>query len=155
MDAALQQPHDVYLRFDGVDDYVEIANSRAFSVTTAGRLTIAAWMRPDTLEFPTPEGSGYVHWQGKGDQGQHEWVFRMYSLHDTEDRHNRISFYVFNSEGGEGIGSYFEDPVRVGEWLHVVGVADRQRTYIYKNGLFRKCDQYRGTGDGMCHAYPP
>lgn len=151
--AHAQAPSPVYLQFDGVGNYVEVPNSDDFSVNTAGGLTVSAWMKPDTLIFPTPEGSGYVHWLGKGEPGRHEWTFRMYSLDNTEGRENRISFYVFNLAGGLGIGSYFQDPVTPGEWIHVVGVVDSERTYIYKNGVFRKCDQYRGVGDGTCHRY--
>ncbi len=143
-----------YLHFDGIKDYIEVSNSRAFSIDTTRALTISAWIRPETLTFPKTDGSGYVHWLGKGEAGQHEWTFRMYSKGNTENRDNRISFYVFNLQGGEGIGSYFEDPVVAGEWIHVVGAADSERTYIYKNGELRKCDQYREIGDGECHQYP-
>jgi hypothetical protein len=97
------------------------------------------------------------HWIGEGEAGQHEWVFRMYNEHTTDipPRPNRISFYVFNPAGGEGIGSYFQEPVQAGEWIHVVGMADEEKTSIFKNGEFKKCDRYTGTGPGPCHNYPP
>ncbi len=133
------------LTFDGMDDYIEIPDSDDFSVSTTGFLTIAAWMRPDTLTFPNTEGSGYVHWMGKGEKGEQEWVFRMYSQGNTENRGNRISFYVFNLAGGLGVGSYFQDPIEAGQWIHVVGVADTQKTHIYRDGVLRKSDRYQGT----------
>jgi len=145
------------LVFDGLDDYVEIPDDLQFSLTTTGQLSVAAWIRPDVLNFPVFQSTGYVHWMGKGEAGQHEWVFRMYNQ-DTSDnppRPNRISFYVFNSDGGEGIGSHFQEPVEVGQWIHVVGIADRETTSIYKNGQFKDCDRYSGTGSGPCHNYPP
>ena len=154
--AAIPLPAQAYLQFSqlgAVRAYVEVRDSADFSVNTTGGLTIAAWLRPDTLTFRYTDGSGYVHWLGKGDPGQHEWVFRIYSRENTEGRQNRVSFYVLNPRGGLGIGSYFQDPIKPGEWIHVVGVADRERTYIYKNGVLRKCDQYRGSGDGTCHRY--
>jgi len=81
-------------------------------------------------------------------------VFRIYNKRNDEKRHNRISFYVFNPAGGEGIGSHFDNEDLVpGDWIHVTGVADAQRTYIYKNGTFQRCDQYTGTGDAKCHNY--
>ncbi|HEV2359509.1 MAG TPA: LamG domain-containing protein [bacterium] len=148
-----------YLQFDGIRSYVEVPDSDKFSITATGALTVSAWMKPDTLKFPRTDGTGYVHWLGKGEgsgaQGTQEWAFRMYSRDNTEHRQNRISFYVFNPEGHEGVGSYFQDPITLGRWIHVVGVADGERTYIYKNGVFRKCDQYRGTGDGSCESHPP
>ena len=123
------------------------------SVSKTDALTVSAWMRPDVLAFRNTEGSGYVHWLGKGEgsgeTGQQEWVFRMYSEDNTEGRHNRISFYVFNPEGRLGIGSYFEDPVTPGEWIHVAGIADHGRISIHKNGLVPpRCFQYQG--DGPC-----
>jgi hypothetical protein len=142
------------LSFDGVKSYIEIPSSIVFSLSTPAGLTVSAWIRPATLRFPSSEGSGYVHWMGKGERGRYEWVFRMYSQGNSENRGNRISFYVFNSQGGEGVGSYFQDPIVAGEWIHVAGVADDQRTFIYKNGELRKCDQYRGAGDGACGRHP-
>ncbi len=138
------RPVEAYLLFDGMKDYVEIPDVKEFSVSTAGGLTVSAWIRPDALLARRPEGSGYVHWMGKGERGRHEWVFRMYSQDNAERRENRISFYVFNSAGGLGVGSYFQDPIRAGEWIHVVGMADRDRTSIYKNGVLRKSDVYLG-----------
>jgi hypothetical protein len=128
--------------FDGRAEYVELASSGLFSVPAGGALTIEAWIRPDTLEFPLDEGSGYVHWAGKGEPGQHEYVMRIYSKTNSEGRPNRISGYVFNPQGGLGSGSYFQDPVRVGEWLQVVSVIDTGVNpaviSLYKNGVLRK-----------------
>lgn len=151
-----------FLQFDGSPgNFVEIQDpsNGDFSVTTPERtgLTISAWIRPDALCFLNTDGLGYIHWLGKGvgagQTGQQEWTFRMYSEDNGEGRDTRISFYVFNLTGGEGIGSFFQDPVEVGEWIHVVGVADDQRTFIYKNGVLRKCDQYTGVGDLRCQQY--
>jgi hypothetical protein len=61
---------------------------------------------------------------------------------DVPPRPTRISFYVFNLDGGEGVGSYFQEPVQVGEWIHVVGIADGQNTYIYKNGVFKQSQSH-------------
>ena len=98
--------------FDGLDDYVEIADHPDYSIATTGELTVVALIRPDSLEMPTTERTGYVHWLGKGVPGQDEWTFRMYQLGNTEERENRISCYAFNLDaraGGTrfGIGSHF------------------------------------------------
>jgi hypothetical protein len=148
---------DAVLVFDGIDDYIEIPDSSDFSVATTGQLTVSAWIRPDVLTFPIWQSTGYVHWMGKGEPGQREWVFRMYNEQTKDDppRPNRISFYVFNLAGGQGIGSYFQEPVTPGEWMHVVGTADAERTSIYKNGEFKDCDRYTGSGPGPCHSYSP
>jgi hypothetical protein len=155
---------EVYLRLNGLDNYVEIPSIADYSIATTGELTVAAWMRPDTLNFPRWERTGYVHWLGKGegvgDAGQQEWAFRMYNRdHTTEDppRPNRISFYAFNPQGGEGVGSYFQDTLHKGTWIFVVGIADATRTYIYRDEQYRRCDTYRGPSAGQCpiHYQPP
>ena len=142
-----------YLHFDGYQSYIEIPDSPDFSLTTTGALTVSAWIRPSTLTFPSTEGKGvdlskaYIHWLGKGETGQQEWVFRMYSLDNTDGRANRISFYVFNLDGGLGVGSYYQDPnnpIQVGVWIHVVGSADSAKTYIFINGAPIASDVYRG-----------
>jgi Concanavalin A-like lectin/glucanases superfamily len=136
------------LQFNGTkSNYIEIPDDAVFSAATTGSLTVSAWMRPDTLSFPIVEGDGsgdnaYVHWMGKGEDGQQEWTFRMYNDDPAEARPSRISFYVFNPQASSGektnlgVGAYFQDPVTVGEWIQVVGVADgvQQATVIYKNG---------------------
>jgi hypothetical protein len=136
------------LQFNGTNtNYIEIPDNAVFSVATTGSLTVSVWMRPDTLSFPIAESDGsgdnpYVHWLGKGEDDQQEWTFRMYNDDPSEARPSRISFYVFNpkapsgEKSNEGVGAYFQDPVTVGEWIHVVGVADgnQQATLIYKNG---------------------
>ncbi len=133
------------LYFDGAHTYIEIPSSPDFSVPTTGAFTVSAWINPETLTFPNVEGTGYVHWLGKGVAGQQEWVLRMYSQGNSENRGNRISFYVFNPEGHIGVGSHFEDALQPGEWIHVVGAADQERTYIYRDGVFRDSDVYTGS----------
>jgi hypothetical protein len=156
---------EVYLRLNGRDAYVEVASIADYSLVTTGALTVAAWMRPDTLNFPNVEpDSDYIHWLGKGDAsgpaGNQEWTFRMYNYRDPIDdppRPNRISFYVFNAQGDLGVGSYVPGPVTKGQWIHVVGMADTARTYIYKDGQFVRCDTYSGPAQGGCeiHYQPP
>jgi hypothetical protein len=155
---------DVYLSFNGLNNFVEIPSIADYSVATTGELAVAAWIRPDTLNFPRWERTGYVHWLGKGkgagDRGQQEWVFRIYNRDDTTEnppRPNRVSFYVFNPDGRLGVGSYFQDSLQEGTWMFVVGVVNATRTYIYRDGGYRRCDTYRGPADDQCpiHFLPP
>ncbi len=155
---AAPQAGDVYLQFNGIDAYVEIPGIADYSLATTGALTVAAWIRPDTLTFPSAEpGSDYIHWLGKGDQsgsaGNQEWTFRMYNQStplEDPPRPNRISFYVFNPQGGLGVGSYVQGKVVEGEWIHVVGIADATCTYFYRDGQFVRCSTYRGPKQGKC-----
>lgn len=136
--------------FDGESDYVTVTDSdaRPFSVPTAGGLTVMAFIRPDSLDMPNTEGSGYVHFLGKGSSGQHEWTFRMYQASNTEGRANRICFYVFNLAGNLGVGESFQDTLTAGEWIHVAGTIDdtAKEIAIYKNGVLRQSDSYFGNG---------
>jgi hypothetical protein len=130
--------------FNGTDAYIEIPDHNAFSLPTTGQLSIAVWMRPGTLIFPHDEGTGYVHWLGKGVANQHEWTFRMYSADNIEGRDNRTSFYLFNRTGGLGAGSYVQEPVTAGTWYHYVAVADMRTDTItwYKNGVRKDQDPF-------------
>jgi hypothetical protein len=153
-------PPQVALQFDGTrTNYVDVPSSPDFSVNDPG-LTVAVWVRPDTFQFPLAEPNTpdcqYVHWLGKGDTAARnvEWTFRMYRDDATAcsgsppDRSKRVSFYVFAPEGGRGCGSYFQDDIQAGFWIHVVGVVDTgsQTVAIYKNGRFRHRDSYASLG---------
>jgi len=83
-------------------------------------------------------------------------TFRMYNHLDPLDspsRPNRISFYLFNPQGGLGVGSYVQVPIHKGRWVHIVGVADSSRTCLYKDGQYIRCDTYRGPSQGPCEIH--
>ncbi|WP_328723512.1 LamG domain-containing protein [Streptomyces sp. NBC_00247] len=138
--------------FNGSSQYAEIPDTNDLSVTTRGVLTIEAWMRPDAREFSRSEASGYVHWLGKGTKGEQEYAARIYSLSNSERRANRISGYAFSPRGGLGNGSYFQDPLTPGQWIHYVLVVNTTTssnqypagyTKIYKDGHLRDQDSLR------------
>lgn len=137
--------------FNGATQYIGVPDHDALSVPATGILTIEAWMRPDVLDFPHQEGTNYVHWMGKGESNQYEYAARMYS-HTTTDhppRPNRISGYAFNLRGDLGSGSYFQDNIIAGQWIHymlVINTVDTDTSHptgytkIYKNGRVRDQD---------------
>lgn len=134
--------------FDGNRQYLTFPSRPAYSIATTQQLTVEYWMRPDNLQFRDEEGSGYVYVLGKGDPSRHEWYGRMYSKRNSEGRPNRISGYAFNPAGGLGAGSYFQDSVTAGQWIHVALVFDARpqsgnpmgTVRIYKNGVLRDTD---------------
>jgi hypothetical protein len=136
--SAEPQPGDTYLSLDGTG-YVEVPSLSAYSVDRTGELTVAAWMMPDVANF-TQSGQG-------GDQ---EWAHRMYSTVNAENRPQRTSFYVFNPQGGLGVGSHVQEAVAIGEWRLIVGVADETHTYLYRDGEQIDCDTYRGPATDGC-----
>ncbi len=124
--------------FDGQGGYVEIPDHDAYSRPEGGALTVEAWIRPQSLVFPTAEMDGYVHWCGKGEvPGQRESACRIYSLDNIVERKNRVSWYMFNPPGGLGVGSYFQDDLVAGEWIYYVGTVDMTHTAIYRDGVLR------------------
>jgi hypothetical protein len=157
---AAPQLSDTYLNFDGVKTFIQVPNIPEYSVATAGVLTVSAWIRHDVEDFPHSESTGYVNWMGKGTEyganGDQEWECRMYGEKTTDcpRRPHRTSFYVFNPEGGLGVGSYVQDEtVVLHAWRHIVGVADGTRTYLYRNGQLARCDSYTGAPIGKCDAH--
>jgi Concanavalin A-like lectin/glucanases superfamily len=134
-------------QFDGINDYIEIADDDIFSLTTTGALSVSLWIQPighstttdGRILFNDTEGSGYAHFIGKGTSGQHEWAGRQYSADNTEipNRDNRISFYHFSPAGGLGAGSFSQEPVSPGEWIHLVTTYDLSlgKITLYKNGI--------------------
>ncbi len=128
-------------QFDGQTQYIEIPDNDLISIPTTGELSISVWMRPDVLDFNT---NSYIHWMGKGVVGQHEYVLRMYNLNST--RPNRTSCYSFNLTGGLGAGSYVQETVTPGEWIHIVAVYNfpTNTIQLYKNGVLKDTDTFSG-----------
>jgi hypothetical protein len=118
---------DQAARFSGLGQYLQVPSAPQLTIPHTGCLTVQAWVRPDTLQFPREQGSGYVYILGKGTAGKQEYALRMYSYSNSENppRPNRVSAYVFDLAGGEGSGAYFQDPVRPGTWMMVTFVVDR------------------------------
>jgi hypothetical protein len=140
--------------FNGESQYAQIADAADLSAATTGALTIEAWIRPDALDMPHPEDTGYIHFIGKGTPNQYEYSCRMYNLNNDEARPNRISGYAFNLTGGLGVGSYFQDALTAGQWIHYTFVINTAAsggyptgyTKIYKNGVLRDTDSLSALG---------
>lgn len=130
--------------------YLEVSDAPDLSPVHTKEFTVEAWLKPYTLNFSDGEKTtGYVYWLGKGEPNNFEYAGRMYSTatpFEDPPRPNRISFYGWSSSGGEGTGGYFQDPVVVGQWIHVVAIFNLhpQPNYplgtveIWKNGVQRK-----------------
>lgn len=145
---AIHSERDAAIGLNGLDAFVEVPDSKAFSQPTSRRgLTVEAWFRPDMLTFPGQTEQHYVHWLGKGQTGEFEWGFRFYSKESP--RPNRVSAYIWNvtAEAGvknEGAGAYFQDELQPASWIHVVACYDPgdasnplAGVSIYKNGVLR------------------
>ena len=156
---AIKHDPDRSIALDG-KSYVEIRNEPSFSVTGRG-MTVEAWLRVPEYDFPGETGQGddpYVHWLGKGEKDQFEWGFRMYSKHKKDgktisDRPNRISAYIWNPSAppgvhNEGAGDYFQVPLKLNQWIHVVAIYDPPgpgaHVTIYHDGECRPGPPHKG-----------
>ena len=149
---------DTALFFDCSSSVLTVPCHEDFSINTTGYLSVCVWLRPGgttltpdgELLFSRTQGSGYVHWLGKGDRsgenGNREWSLRIYSADNTEDppRHNRLSTYLFATRGGKGPGSHVEEPLASGSWIHLVALFSKpdHRITLYKNGLQKDSDGF-------------
>src|SRR5262249_33628755 len=69
----IHSERDAAIGLNGVDAFVEVPDSEAFSQPTSRRgLTVEAWFRPDMLTFTGQTEQHYVHWLGKGQTGEFE-----------------------------------------------------------------------------------
>ncbi len=157
------------LLLDGYTGYITVNDSDDLSFTNPAKgWTISILFRPDTLNFPTTFSSGegnYIGIMGKifpVDKGR-EYEILMFN--NDSSRPNRISNYLYqtNCNGNPycqyGAGSYFQhypgsdgigpgemgydpNPIRIGEWIDVTATFDDTNSYIYKNGIFMRCDRY-------------
>lgn len=129
------------MTLDGENDYAEIADADDLSIGD-GVLTVEAWVRVDDLDNERLDDGQYVHWLGKGDDEQQEYAFRLYN--GDHDRSSRMSAYVFNPSGGYGYGSYFQDDLQAGRWMHVGAVFDarERQVTLYRDGVRRDSDDF-------------
>lgn len=136
--------------FDGASA-IEIPDDDDFSVPADGGLTVLALL--DVADWRGRGSRQFVHWLGKigpgaGGDDVHEWTFRHYvrgGRGQAARRQGRTSFYAFDTDGGLGAGSYFQDGLSRREVL-VVGTLDRSGTSIWKNGWWRDSDPLAGYG---------
>jgi len=125
--------------FDGIDKRIRVNDSDSLSPHTSNQhFTVSFWIKFRKTDF-VGEGTkkDYINFLGKGNSvnGQ-EFAFRKYNSSNAQGRNNRISFYVFNPEGGLGAGSYFQESIGE-EWIYVTGVINGTNIKIYKNGVLK------------------
>jgi hypothetical protein len=104
--------------FDGSNDYINIPDSDDFSISNTMQLTISFWISPHLLQFHSRD---YIHYLGKGQNGQYEWAFRLYNL-SFRERPQSFSLYTWNPQGGEGAGARWDHPqFQVDSWIFITG----------------------------------
>lgn len=118
--------------FNGSSQYLTVPSSSALSIPTTGKLTWEAWIRPDTFQFASASGDGYVDWMGKCENYSPtcEWEARIYGDSTPEGRPDRLSAYVFNPSAGLGSSADWQPAsnLQSGQWIHVVAEYDTTAT---------------------------
>ncbi len=132
--------HGIYgraTRFNGENSYIEIPDQDYLSIPTTGALTMSVWMKVEVLDFPYLDAE-YVYWMGKGVPGQQEYAFRIYNRDAVNS--SRIVTDIFDVGGVLEAGSYIQEPIQIGEWVHFVVVYDYPSNEIsmYKNGELKR-----------------
>lgn len=134
------------LSFDGVDDYVEVADSDDFSFTAGNSFSVEAWIYMET----SPDN--YDQIVGKWDNNHpstKEWLFRF----DTNDI---FAFWLYDGDASRGRKT--TDTIPTGQWTHIIGTNDGSTgndanvgTKIYINGVQKDTTDIStaGTYDGM------
>ncbi len=108
------------LKFDGVDDYVDVPHSPSLNPTT-GKATIAAWINAARFKGPTGDD-----WQGILAKGGSP---RIYSLYTEVSG----SLHFSTGPSGSYIGDLSTGKLTLNEWIHVAAVVDGEHRF-YING---------------------
>ncbi len=115
---------------DGVDDYVEVADSPALK---PARVTVEAWARFDSLDTPGASVPGLQYLVFK--QNSRSTQFEGYALYKYRvEGVDRLVFGVA-SAGGTQASAVSKTPIVTGRFYHTVGTYDGSTLRIYVNGV--------------------
>lgn len=120
------------LKFDGVDDYVEIPSSSSLDINGSA-VTISLWTKLKYLPADLPGAYGPL-FDSNSDQ---------YVLYEDKGN-NELRFKVSTSSSAERPGIPGSN-LTADEWIHVVGVYDGTYAKIYLNGVLQDSHQLTGT----------
>ena len=108
--------------FDGTDDYILVADNTALDITKA--ITIAAWVRPDTI-------SACCHWIVNKDDTTSQRSYGMFFAVNS-----KLSSYFFKSDSTAYQVDSDNNIVPTGQWSHVAVTYDTDTAVAqyYVNG---------------------
>ncbi|MFQ6119136.1 MAG: LamG-like jellyroll fold domain-containing protein [Methanosarcinales archaeon] len=116
------------LRFDGVDDYVEVPDSPGLDITDA--ITIEAWVKPLTLTSNT-----YPMWK----VNTYGLGYGILIIGGASDKYQ----FAFHDGGSWQYVNTATSPT-IGNWYHIVGTFDGLNIRIYVNGALENTASYSG-----------
>ncbi|WP_456478634.1 outer membrane protein assembly factor BamB family protein [Geoglobus ahangari] len=123
------------LRFDGVDDYAEVADDDSLDLSS--QFTVALWFKVVSW----PEYYGCLI--DKGTSGQ-----RTYSVYTLSD--GKIWYATHNSSGE--LWKIYQAGIQAGKWYHVAVTANGSVMKLFINGVY--VDQRSAQGPYTTYDYP-
>lgn len=125
-------PHDAAgenaLVFDGMDDYVVIANSEELDFDTED-FTVSAWVK--TRQFP--DGSYWpIILSKESGLSTVRTGYNMFLLPSPQSASGQVQFQIFSNGVGTGVVS--NQPINDGRWHHVVGIKTSNQLELYVDG---------------------
>lgn len=115
---------------DGVDDFVEVADS---PVLKPARLSVEAWARFDSLDTPGASAPGLQYLVFK--QNSRATQFEGYALYKYRlDGVDRLVFGVASAGGAQAFAAS-KTPIAAGRFYHAVGTYDGSAVRLYVNGV--------------------
>jgi|GEM_PF-4619845 len=119
-------------------DVVLVHDDMRFSPSNSNnRYTIAFFVEFSDTTFSF-DNKPYIHFISKGNSDDgYEYAFRQYNASNVDGRKNRLSFYAFNPGGGWGVGSYVQENIVPGTWIHIAGVVNGKEILLYKDGVLK------------------
>ncbi|MDD4924651.1 MAG: LamG domain-containing protein [Dehalococcoidales bacterium] len=105
------------LSFDGVNDYISVADSSSLDVTNT--VTVEAWIKQNAAS------SGITNVLRKG-------ALESYALLFDDAGTNNLRFSIYSTTLARPATDYIS--VTLKEWTHIVGVYDGNNLLLYKNG---------------------
>src|SRR3989338_6930553 len=126
--------NDGAIEFDGINDRIRIKDSNYLSPSNKNSFSIAFWIRFDNINF-----------LGKGIPKNHEYVFRQFNG-SSKSGNDRVSFSMYNSNGGAGASAYVQDPINKTEWMHLVAVYNGTHIQLWKNGVLKDSTSLKEEG---------
>jgi len=123
------------LSFDGINDYVNVANNSSLQITSA--LTLEVWIKTPSSwnkEYPTPVSKAQL----SGDWDGEYWIAINRGDHSPSLR-NKFSF-AFAPAGGSAIDHWSNSSLSANTWYHIVATFDdsANKVKLYLNGVLDK-----------------
>lgn len=122
------------LAFDGVDDYVEVADNSALQWT--GNITVEAWIKPSAT------GGDYNTIINKMSNTAQGFILEMGSSQGANDL--KMRWLVGSGTVGIFGQVVAAEPLVLNEWAHVAGTYDGTMLHLYINGQLAGSTAYSG-----------